>query len=198
LEDTLLLRQIKNNDEIAFEILFRRYYVRMRDYALFYVHDLQQAEDIVQDIFLAIWQNRKKTDIKTSLKAYLYRSVHNSCIKHFNHLAVSEKYSNSQRLKYEEALLMNKLYFEDGISRLFLKDIDEILSESICKLPEKTRMIFELSREEKLKNHEIAGRVNLTEKAVEYHIGKALKLLRHQLRDYLPMIVFILLQQSNC
>lgn len=192
MEDKLLLKRIKKNDEKAFEELFRRYFVSLSEYANFYTHDLNQAEDIVQDVFFKIWQLRKKLDINTSFKSYLFRAVHNTCIKYLKHLEVAQKHSKAQKIKLEEAKVMNRLFFEDGLTRLFQSDINEIVNGSLSRLPDKTREIFLMSREENLKNSEIAIKIKLTEKTVEYHMSRALGLLREDLKDYLPVFIMVL------
>ena len=87
---------------------------------------------------------------------------------------------------------MNRLYFETGISRLFEKEIGQLVECAITKLPEKTRDIFVLSRNQQQKNSEIAKKMNVTEKTVEYHISRALIILREELKDYLPGIMILI------
>ena len=95
--------------------------------------------------------------------------------------------------KIEEALLMNRLYFECGLSKLFKDDIESLVDEAINTLPEKTHEIFVLSRHNFQKHSEIAKKFKISEKSVEYHISRALVLLRKQLKDYLPLAPVILM-----
>jgi RNA polymerase sigma-70 factor (ECF subfamily) len=184
-------------DEKSFKELFQQYYTVCKDYARFYTNDAQIAEDIVQDVFLKMWQNRETLNIETSSKGYLIRSIHNACIQFLRHQKITERYSEEQRYKLEESILMNRLFFEDGLSKLFQSDINEIVNQSIAKLPVKTRTIFRLSRNEFKKNSVIALEMDLSEKSVEYHISKALESLRINLKDYLPLMIFITLQASK-
>ena len=184
-------------DEKSFKELFQQYYTVCKDYARFYTNDAQIAEDIVQDVFLKMWQTRESLNIETSSKGYLIRSVHNACIQYLRHKKIIERYTDEQRYKLEESILMNRLFFEDGLSRLFQSDINDIVNQSISKLPAKTRAIFKLSRDEYKKNSEIALEMELSEKSVEYHISKALESLRINLKDYLPLMIFITLQASK-
>lgn len=184
-------------DEKSFKELFQQYYTVCKDFARFYTNDAQIAEDIVQDVFLKMWQTRESLNIETSSKGYLIRSVHNACIQYLRHQKIIERYTDEQRYKLEESILMNRLFFEDGLSRLFQSDINDIVNQSISKLPAKTRKIFKLSRDEYKKNSEIALEMELSEKSVEYHISKALESLRINLKDYLPLMIFITLQASK-
>ena len=95
-------------------------------------------------------------------------------------------------MRLEEALMMNRLYFETGLSKLMEKEIGELVEEAIDKLPEKTKDIFLMSRNRHQKNSEIAKKLDVTEKAVEYHIARALLLLRSELKDYLPGIMLLI------
>jgi len=185
LKDNILLDQVKHSDEKAFEQLFRKYFFVLREYANFYIKDVKQSEDIVQDIFFRMWESRESLKINTSLKAYLYRSVHNNCIQYLRHLTVINKHSDIVQTRYEEATIINRLFFESGLQKLFENEIENLLSRSLTEMAEKTKEIYLLSRHSHLKNAEIAKKLKLTEKAVEYHITRALGVLRGFLRDYL-------------
>ncbi len=185
MKDSELLKRLKKNDGLAFEELFRRYFTALHNYAKFYTGNSQLAEDLVHDVFYKIWELRRTLAIHISIKSYLYKSVHNNCIQHLRHLKVVKKHNKRQEARLEEALLMNRLYFETGISRLFEKEIGQLVESAISKLPEKTRDVFILSRSQYQKNSEIAKKMNVTEKTVEYHISRALIILKEDLKDYL-------------
>ncbi|MEN8226487.1 MAG: sigma-70 family RNA polymerase sigma factor, partial [Bacteroidota bacterium] len=146
LEDQEILKRISQNDKKAFEELFSDNYPSLYEYALFYVGNGQQAEDIVQDVFLKIWDSRKRLSIKSSLKGYLYRCIHNQCIQYLRHQQVKQNHRASHRAKMEEVQLMNRLYFEYGCSNLFKNEIKSLVAKAIEQLPEKTNEIFVLSR----------------------------------------------------
>ena len=193
MDDHQTLKRIKNNDSGAFEDLFREQYPGLHEYAVFYVGESQLAEDIVQDVFLKIWETRNRLTIRSSFRGYLFRCVHNNCIQYLRHQVVKRNHLAEHQAKIEEAQLMNRLYFESGLSRLFKNDIESVVNNTINELPEKTQEIFILSRHKFLKNSEIATKINLSEKSVEYHITKALDFLRKHLKDYLP-VIFIYLE----
>ena len=190
-EDNILIKRIKKDDGKAFEELFKRYFTALHSYSTFYTECPHLSEDMVHDVFLKIWSTRKILTIHSSVKAYLFRSVHNNCIQYLRHLKVVVKHSRKQGEKLEEALVMNRLYFETGLSKLMEKEIGDLVKEAISKLPDKTRDIFLMSRESHMKNSEIARKLFVTEKAVEYHITRALISLRQELKDYLPVLLLL-------
>ncbi len=185
MEDRDLLKRLKKSDGQAFEELFRSYFTSLHNYAGFYTGSSQIAEDLVHDIFYKIWDTRKTLGIHTSIKSYLYRAVHNNCIQYLHHQKVVRQHNLNQQVRLEEALIMNRLYFETGLSKLFENEINELVDEAIGKLPEKTRDIYLLSRKQHKNNKEIAVKFQITEKTVEYHITRALGLLREELKEYL-------------
>jgi RNA polymerase sigma-70 factor, ECF subfamily len=180
-----ILKRLKKNDETAFEELFRMYFTALHSYAKFYTGNSQIAEDMVHDVFFRIWEIRKNMEVHTSIKSYLYRAVHNNCIQHLRHQKVVQNHNKIQQAKLEEALVLNKLYFETGLGKLFEKDIQSMVDKAITQLPEKTGKTYILSRKQHKNNLDIAKELNISEKAVEYHITKALSLLRSVLKEYL-------------
>ena len=191
-EDKNLIKRIKKDDGKAFEELFRRYFAALHNYAAFYTGSSQLAEDMVHDVFYKIWDTRRIINIHTSIKSYLYRSIHNNCIQYLRHLKVVKEHSKKHEAKLQEALMMNRLYFETGLSKLMEKEIGDLVKEAISRLPEKTSDIFLMSRDMHLKNSEIAQKLDVTEKAVEYHITRALLILRQDLKDYLPGVMIFM------
>jgi RNA polymerase sigma-70 factor (ECF subfamily) len=188
-EDQELLKLLKHNNKKAFENIFREYFHVLHEYANFYIGNSYLAEDIVQDIFLKIWDSRDRLAIHSSFKGYLFRSVHNNCIQYLRHKAVEQNHHAIHQAKLEEAILMNRLFFESGLTKLFENDIESLVNKAVDDLPEKTREIYLLSRHKYLKNSLIAKKFNITEKSVEYHITRALESLRKYLKDYLPIIL---------
>jgi RNA polymerase sigma-70 factor, ECF subfamily len=195
LENADIIKRLKNNDEKAFEELFRKYFTALHNYANFYVGNIQIAEDLVHDVYFKIWESRNKLIIHTSIKSYLYRSVHNTCIQYLRHLKVVKEHNKNQEARLDEALLMNTLFSETVLSKLLEKEISELVEDSISKLPAKTRDIYLMSRNKYQKNSEIAKILNVSEKTVEYHMSQALSMLRVGLKDYLPYL--LLLMVSN-
>ena len=176
--DHILFDQIKKGDEKAFEALFRAHYPFLCHYAAMLLKDASAAEEIVQELFVRLWERREDTSIDTSVKNYLYRAVKNHCINYVRHSKIKEEYlrgvqSDQNDFSYEESESQNELM--------------QKIEESIASLPEKRREIFRLSRQEGLKYREIAARLNVSIKTVETQMGYAIKSLRELLKDFLPI-----------
>jgi len=180
-----LLKRIKKDDHNAFKELFSFYYCRLLNYARSYVQDKHIAEDIVQDVFFNIWVKRHELEINISISSYLYRAIHNKCIQYLRQNYVNENIDNTEKsLKLKEAEILYQSYNNFTFSDIELKEIEKIVREIYISLPPKTREVFDLSREHNLTYHEIAENLNLSIKAVEYHISRALKTFREALNDY--------------
>ncbi len=183
-EERKIVRRIRKGDVKVFEELFNVYYHRLIIYALSYVEENQAAEDIVQEIFFSIWKNRKDNLINTSISSYLYRAVHNRSIQYLRHKKVMSDYEEKHLLKIKEAEMMYGLSGGYHYSEIQYNEIERIMNQTFDTLPEKTREIFRLSRENNTTNRKIAEALKIDVKTVEYHISKTLKLLRHALNDY--------------
>lgn len=175
-------------DEQAFEMVFKSHFRALHAYALAIVKDSAEAEEVVQNVFLKLWEKREHLKISTSLKAYLYKAVYHGSINHLKHEKVRMKHSEHQLyINQQEAA---------SESVAFRKEREEELSERFKRaldlLPEKCRMVFYLSRFEELKYQEIAHRLDISVKTVEAHMGKALKTLRTQLAEYMPVLLILL------
>lgn len=139
------------------------------------------AEEIVQDVFLKLWENRHRMTIHTSLRAYLYKSVYHECLNELKHVKVQRRYM-------EEAMLNHPQHSEENTDT----ELRRQLQEALRQLPEKCRAVFQLSRFEELKYQEIADKLGISLKTVEAHMGKALRLLRLRLADFLLLLIFLL------
>lgn len=183
--DSQVFLAIQSGQTPAFEMLFKTYYQPLCRYANSYIKDPDGAEEIVQAAFIGLWEKRKSIAIETSLKAYLYRSVRNSCLNELKHEQVKQKYFAKESLK-EEAQ-------SDPADHLAIHvELEEKIRAAIQTLPEQCRLIFTMSRFEELKYQEIADQLNLSVKTVENQMGKALKIMRAQLKEYLPLLAVLM------
>jgi RNA polymerase sigma-70 factor, ECF subfamily len=167
--------------QAAIEDVFNDYYGYLQNFAIRYIDDRGLAEDMVQDVFFKVWNKRNKLIIGTSFKTYLMQSVKNRCIQYLR----KEKHRNTtSRQLVEDIPQINNSETEPGLSNLFVIEIKEIVQNTMEKLPDKTRRIFFMSRFQHLNNAKIASHFNISEKAIEYHITKALGMLKPRLHDF--------------
>jgi RNA polymerase sigma-70 factor (ECF subfamily) len=183
-DEKQLFTGIRRGDEKAFKRLFDLYYQRLFLYALSYIEDNAASEDIVQEVFFNLWEKRNELLITVSLSSYLFRSVHNRSIQYLRHKKVSENYQLNYQLKLKEADLLYHTSGDYTFSEIQFKEIEDIIKATFESLPEKTKEIFSLSRNHINTNKEIADKLNIDIKTVEYHISKALGTLRQALKEY--------------
>lgn len=178
----MFLIDFKNNEQV--ESIFRANYQLMVSFAMKYLDDKDLCQEVVQDIFYKLWTKGETLEIRISIKSYLLASVRNACLNVIKHKQVQSKYQQSQvtRLDFSQ--------FEDSLE---IEELQQKINLALNKIPEKCRRIFELNRYEGKKYKEIAKELNLSLKTVENQMGKALKIMRSELGDYLPLFLFLYL-----
>jgi RNA polymerase sigma-70 factor (ECF subfamily) len=176
---------LKEGDETAFEMTFKTHYQVLCNYAYTFLQDRDEAEEIVQATFLNIWEKRKSLDIQVSLKSYLYRAVRNTCLNTLKHIKIKQSHAS-------ETLATTSIGHEQVSQFVDASELDTRIATAMEKLPEQCRLIFKMSRFEDLKYAEIADHLNISIKTVENQIGKALKIMREQLKDYLPVLIILM------
>lgn len=181
-----LIEQISNGNAKTFEKLFNLYFERLHNIAYNRVRSAAVADDLVQDIFVDLWTNRKTTEIHTSVKSYLFQAVRNKVCNHIRHLSVREKELYIRRI-YEEYYTRNP--FPQSQEVIEGDELKHMVSKYLNDLPEKSRTIFSMSREEQYTYTEIAKQLNCSPKTVEYHIGKVLQHLRINLKNYVAFLI---------
>lgn len=180
-----LIEKIKSGDAGSFEILFRNYSQHLINFSRRYIRDKQIAENIVQDVFLKIWQNRHSLDSSQSIKSYLFTAVKNESFKHLRHLDVETR-------SYDHVLSLTTV--EKSPEEMF--DEKEFIAKvnlALNDLPEKCREIFFMSRFDNLKYAEIAKILDISVKTVETQISRALKKMRENLSTLVLILLFILI-----
>jgi RNA polymerase sigma-70 factor, ECF subfamily len=182
-----LATRIKLGDEQAFELLFRKFYVRLCAFANKFLNDPDESQEIVQEVFTRLWEGRDEIDPEYSLKSYIFKIVQNLSINKLRRRKVESRYSDIYRLVYIDHLEYSTY------ESLLARELEENIAQSIGKLPAECRKIFELSREEGLKYKEIAETLNISVKTVEAQMSKALRFLRIELSEYLSLILVALI-----
>lgn len=182
--DETLIGDIRIGNEAVFEGVFRQYYTPLCRYARPILGDTDEAEEVVQGVFVTIWERRESLLITTSLKAYLYRAVHNRCLNRLSQ-------QTNQAGHREQAAAELYAHADNSTQALLAEELSTRLQRAIGRLPEQCRRAFELSRFEELSYKEIADRLGIATKTVENQIGKALRILRTELSDYLPLLLLL-------
>ena len=187
LSDELLTKLLRASDADAFREIYNRYWKKLYQTALAKTHTEQVAEELVQNIFVSVWENRATAQIE-SLEHYLMRAMKYKVINYIQSILAKESHL---KVIHDHAIKEEV----NSETQLLLHELNLAIHTAIEKLPAKTKTIFKLSREENRTVKEIAQLMNLSEKAVEYHITQSLKLMRLHLKDFIVLEVFFLLQQ---
>ena len=177
--DHELLRLVKSSDEEFLGVLFRLYYSRLCTYAATFVkvHDI--AEEIVQETFIKLWENREDIRIEYSFKSYIFRSVHNNCI---NYLKKTEVLHRQSELMASEIIYHNNIalrnFNPEIIDQLISEELEARLNTALNDLPPQARKIFILSRFEQLSYSEIADSLEISVNTVKTQMKRTLSKLR--------------------
>jgi RNA polymerase sigma-70 factor, ECF subfamily len=180
-----LIELLSRRDEAAFEQVFKANFKNLHAYACIMLKDEAAAEEMVQNVFFKLWERTEHISISGSVTAYLYRAVYNESLNYLKHLKV-----RSQHQLYV-SYRMNS-HSDNASRKIQLKELEDRIQIALNELPEQCRTIFQMSRFEELKYREIASRMNLSIKTVENQMGKALKILREKLVEFLPVLILLL------
>ncbi|WP_343308116.1 RNA polymerase sigma-70 factor [Chitinophaga niabensis] len=183
--DTLLLELLKKGDDKAFTAMYNRYWDRLLFIAGIKFRDLAIAEEMVQDVFLDLWKRREELDITTGLEPYLAVSI--------KYKVINAQAKLKRAMEYQQyAVHHNPPQGSDTEEWLRFKELKHKLSRLVSALPEKCRITYQLSREEGLSQNEIAARLNVSKKAVEANLSRALKSLRKAFNQLTASMLTIL------
>jgi len=178
--DQNLVENIRNSNQAVFELVFKYYYSGLVVYADQIIMNTSVSEDIVQSIFLKLWETRETIEIR-SLHAYFTQCVKNRCIDYLRNQQVRQRFDN-------QTTHVDAVEFEDD---LWIKtELSELIESAIEDLPPRCQEIFRMSRYDNLKISEIADKLNISKRTVETQISKALKIMRIRLIDYISLIIF--------
>ena len=170
-------------DETAFEQVFKTHFKRLHAYAFTILRDEVEAEEMVQQVFFKLWERNETLSLTGSVSAYLYRAVHNESLNYIKH----QKVRSNHQLHVAYSM---KNEAEHPAKKVIAGELEKKIHSALNELPEQCRTIFQMSRFDELKYREIADKLGISVKTVENQMGKALKLLRQKLADFL---IFILL-----
>ncbi len=164
-----------------FNLIFDYYYTGLCAFANRYIGNPAAAEDIVQDLFVKLWNKSEGLEIDSSLKSYLFTIVKNSALDFLKHEKVKKGYVSSQNQPLQSVHPENLWEFTET-------ELQTVIEQALSKLPPRTREIFTLSRVRGEDNQQIASRLGLSKRTIELQISNALKSLRTELAEYLTLL----------
>jgi RNA polymerase sigma-70 factor (ECF subfamily) len=178
ISDSEITKGIKQGDKESFAALFKSYYSPLTRYAATVTKDFDTAEEIVQEFFGSLWQNRQNINIYSSVKGYLYRSVHNRCLHYLSHQKVIEKYAKGR-------LASSSAVSEEPVAEaIYYSELEAVVEKVLAALPERSARVFKMNRFEGKRYGDIARELAISIKTVEVDMGKALRAFRDALGDY--------------
>jgi len=184
LSDPEIISGIKQGDQHCFEQVFREYYKPLLAYSRKFIRDAEEAEEIVQDLFFNFWEKRSQIEINTSLKSYLFRSAHNTCLNQIKHEKVKNKYQEYFQYRFSAS-------FTEATEKLEEEELLMRVQKAMDSMPDKVRNTFMLIRHEEMKYKEVAEKLGISVKTVEAHMGAALKHLREHLKEFTVILVLV-------
>ena len=170
-----MIKSLRAGNEKAYGKLFHEYYRPLTVFANKYLGDLDASKELVQDLFVSIYENRTSLIITTSLKAYLYQAVRNRCLNHLKKDEVRRGYQTQAARKQDSGETLEE--------EILANELEHQIFNIISQLSPKCREVFILSRVKGFKNQEIANSLEISRRTVETHISHALKTLREKLGD---------------
>lgn len=179
--ETILL--LKSEKESVFDTVYHFYYGRLCAFASQYVES-SESEEIVQEVMIWLWENRSILIPDMSLKSLLFTMVKNKCLNALDHVQVKRTVHDKLYQKFREQ-------FEDPDFYVY-GELLNLVSEAIEKLPEDYRHAFKMNRFEDMTYKQIADISGVSPKTIAYRITQALKILRFELKDYIPLLLFLL------
>lgn len=182
-ETTVSLLEVR--DEAGFEQVFKTHFKRLHAYAFTLLQNEAEAEETVQQVFFKLWERKENLSGDAPVTAYLYRAVHNESLNYLKHQQVKSRH------RLQVAYRMKDESQQPG-ERSGSSELEKKIQSALQELPEQCRTIFQLSRFEELKYREIADKLDISVKTVENQMGKALKILREKLVDFLAGLLLII------
>lgn len=189
-----ILQKIISGDKSSFEQVYRYYFPRLSYFSRQYLSDAEASKNVVQDVFTELWDKRNTLRSDTNLNAWLFTVTKNKSLKTISHLKSQQNYDNYIRIRLLDVNYKSLAEFDT--SNLVFEELQSQIQLALDKLPPACRKVFEMSRFEDKKNKEIAEELNLSIKTVEAQISKALRSLKTDLKDYLPLFYILFLFQK--
>ena len=187
-----IIKELRYGSKKAFEYVFTTYYDSLCRYAAEIMRDKYQAEDIVINLFVVLWDDRKKISIHTSLRSYLYRSIHNACLNAIRKKKIENKYKDYFLHHVEFSKHHDYGSLSYPLSEIIENELDDRIEEVINNLPPRCREIFLLSRVEELTHKEIADELDISVNTVKSQIMNALRSIQAEIKNLLMFFIIMI------
>jgi RNA polymerase sigma-70 factor (family 1) len=179
--DEKLVDLFKSGDHTAYSNIYQRYWVLLYRHARKMLKEEELARDVVQDVFVMLWSKQHELELTTSISAYLYASVRNKILNHFNRNRMEDNYLQSLKV-----FINNGQCITDHLVREH--NLSAIIEQEISLLPERMRQVFELKRKDNCSYKQIAEHMNISDLTVKTQMNKAIKILRLKLSSMLTLL----------
>lgn len=185
ISDNLLVTKIRQNDKDAFKSLYNRYSKKIYFFSLKHLGNNVEAEELVQSVFINVWENRESLDATKSIKNYIYKSAVNYIYNYLRNRAIRDRFIESEINKGEihSNLTYDQVYFHDT---------ERLINSIVETLPSQQQKIFQLSRNNGLTNKEIAIKLDLSVRTIENHIYRAKKVIEDALKGEMLLILLLM------
>lgn len=180
-EEQLLLMALSHGDAKAFEVLFMRYFPKVKRFISGLLQDETTAEDFSQDILLRIWQKREEMSKVENLNAYLYQASRNAVYQHLRHILLVNEYGEKQQQAFSHGLNNGVENIEEN---MFAEELLLLVQHTVEQMPAQRKKIYEMSRREGKSNDEIAQLLAISKRTVENHLTQALADIRKVLKHF--------------
>lgn len=177
----------------AYKELFFQFHGRLVLFANTFTSDMQVSQDLVQDAFAMLWEKFNAQSKIESPKAYLFQAVRNACLNHQRHLKIKYSFETNFANQAAFAKPSNFPASDDPLLILLELELEDKIEDIVGTMPEKCQQVYKMSRQDFLKNKQIAEELGISEKMVEKHITKALSLLRSELSNYIGFLLLVFL-----
>jgi len=182
---------LRKGDMIAYETLFRLYYNKLLHISKGYLGSIEDAEEIVQDVFLKVWEKKDNFDKIGNINNYLYTMTKNACLDQIKLEKVKNSFSKNY---YEEKMAIRYQFIKDeAASSILESDLEKRILQGIELLPEKCKNVFIKSRVEGMKHSEIAQVLRISKRTVDNHISNALGQMKLHLKEFLILFIYFFL-----
>jgi RNA polymerase sigma-70 factor (family 1) len=190
--DNEIFAEIKQGSKKAFEFIFLKYYENLCTYAYSIVRDKYSSEEVVQEMFVKLWENRQSLTIDISAKSYLYRTVHNQCLNYLDYVNVRRKFTQGKANETIDLLKTGPLSDNYPIANLLVQELETEIEKAISSLPNQCREVFLLCRYEELSYAETAERLGVSINTIKTQLQRAMTRLRDELKDYFPALLALI------